>query len=180
MTLINDLKNICNNISGNVITIGLEYKTVESVILKNKSIVNLYEMNFNGKKKTKSNQKCREKGKVISIKKIKRIFKKKKIDYIVCNIEDISKFLRSFIKNSVYINKTKLYIYGTKGQIDVELLERRYKRYTNEIFITEYKDDVLIEIDNSSSRNNRFKDFWYHISDLVYDVMNFIGDILIG
>lgn len=180
MTLISELKTIGKDIKGNVITIGLEYKTVETAIDNNKNINNLYVMNFEGKKRTRKLEKGRKRAKIVSIKKFKKIFKKKRIDYIICNIEDVNKFLRFFIRNSVYINKNKLYIYGNKDNIDIELLQNRYKRYTSKIAVTNYDKDVLLEIDNSEAYNNYLKDFIYNICDLFYDIVNAIGDILIG
>ena len=179
MTLIEKLKNISKSISGNVIIIGLDYATVEDVIDKNDKINNLYIMNFKGKKRTRKIEKGYKRDKVISIKKIRKVFKKKKIDYIICNIDDVRKFLRSFIKNSVYINKNKLYIYGNNDNVDIELLENRYKRYTDDILITKYNNDILIEINNTNSYNNRLKDFCYHIFDIGYDIVDFIGNILV-
>lgn len=179
MTLIGDLKNACKNFSGNVLTIGLDFPTVDQVLEKNNMIKNNYVMNFNGKKRGKKQEKG-GRGKNVSIKKLKRIFKKKRIDYIICNIEDINRFLRTFIRDSVYINKNKLYIYGYKNKMDVELLEKRYRRYNTNIEIIEYEKEILMIIDNSSSKNNIFKDFIYNISDLGYSLVNLIGDILIS
>ena len=123
MTLVGELKKIAKDISGNVLTIGLDFPTVEQVLEQNEKIVKSYSMNFNGKKRTKKYEQG-QKGKTISIKKIRKIFKKKRIDYIICNIEDIEQFFRTFIRDSVYINKNKLYIYGNKNNIDLELLEK--------------------------------------------------------
>lgn len=180
MTLINDLKKVCKEISGNVITIGMDYKTVLDVLDKNEKIINLYSMQFNGKKRSRKKEKGRKRGKIVSIKKIRKIFKKKKIDYIICNIEDISRFLRTFIRDSVYINKTKLYIYGSKNNIDLELIEKRYNRYNVVINVTEYDKDVLVEIDNTKAFNNIFKDILYNIIDIFYSIYNAIGDLLIN
>lgn len=179
MTLISDLKDICKNISGNILIIGLDYPTVEQVLEKNIKIKNQYSMSFNGKKRAKTKERGRR-GKTISIKKIKKIFKKKRVDYIICNIEDISKFLRTFIRDSVYINKNNLYIYGKKSDMDIELLEKRYKRYNTKIEITEYDKEILISIDNSKSKNNKIKDIGYSFADLGYSIVNIIGDLLIN
>lgn len=179
MTLISDLKNISKNINGKVLVIGLENITVEQVLDKNENITELYTMKFNGKKKTKDKSGGRR-GKTISIKKIRKIFKKKRVDYIICNIEDISKFLRTFIRDSVYINKTKLYIYGTKENLDIELIEKRYKRYNTSIIVTKYNKDLLIEIDNTNAYNNKIKDMFYNICDIGYNMVNTIGDLLIN
>ena len=64
--------------------------------------------------------------------------------------------------------------------MDVELLEKRYRRYNTNIEIIEYEKEILMIIDNSSSKNNIFKDFIYNISDLGYSLVNLIGDILIS
>lgn len=180
MTLINDLKNICKEISGNVITIGIDYKTVLDELDKNEKIVNLYSMQFNGKKRSKKKEKGKKRDKIVSIKKIRKIFKKKRIDYIICNIEDINRFLRTFIRDSVYINKEKLYIYGSKNNIDLELIEKRYNRYNVTINITEYDKDVLVEIDNTKAFNNALKDIFYNVVDILYSIYNAIGDLLIN
>lgn len=180
MTLINDLKKISKEVSGNVITIGLEYKTVLDELDKNEKIKELYSMQFNGKKKIKNKEKGKKRNKVVSIKKIRKIFKKKKIDYIICNIEDINRFLRTFIRDSVYINKSKLYIYGSKNNIDLELIEKRYNRYNVIINVTEYEKEVLVEIDNTKAFNKLFKDIFYNIIDILYSIYNIIGDLLIN
>ena len=164
MTLISDLKNISKDVCGKVLVIGLENKTVEQVLDKNENITELYTMKFNGKKKIKDKTRGR----------------RGKVDYIICNIEDISKFLRTFIRDSVYINKTKLYIYGNKNNLDSELIEKRYKRYNTSITITEYNKDLIMEIDNSKAYNNKIKDMFYNISDIGYSIVNVIGDLLIN
>ena len=179
MTLISELKNICKSFSGNVLTIGLDFPTVDQVLEKNNNIKKNFIMSFNGKKHGKRYENG-GRGKTVSIKKIRKIFKKKRIDYIVCNIEDVERFLRTFIRDSVYINKNKLYIYGNKKDIDLELLEKRYGRYNTKIEVLEFEKEILITIDNSESKNNRIKDFFYNLSDLGYSLINLIGDLLIS
>lgn len=179
MTLVSELKNICKSFSGNVLTIGLEFPTVEQVLDKNSNINKSYSMMFNGKKRCKRQEKG-GRGKTVSIKKIRKIFKKKRLDYIICNIEDIDRFLRTFIRDSVYINKNKLYIYGNKKDIDLELIEKRYSRYNTKLEVLEFDKEILITIDNSEAKNNKFKDFFYNISDLGYSIVNIIGDLLIS
>lgn len=180
MTLINDLKKICKEIDGNIITIGLENKTVLDELEKNTKINNLYSMQFNGKKRSKKRERGKKKSKNVSIKKIRKIFKKKRMDYTICNIEDIERFLRTFIKDSIYISKKKLYIYGNKNSMDVELIEKRYKRYNVTINIIEYTKEILIEIDTTKAYNNFFKDAFYNIVDILYSIYNTIGDLLIN
>ena len=180
MTLISDLKNICKDISGNFVSIGLSYPTVESVIEKNPKIINGYILVFDGKKKGKGKKRTAKKNKRISIKKLRKAFKKKSVDTILCNYEDIKKYMRFFVKDSVYINYGKLYIYGKKEEYVLDDLEMFYNRYNTKINVTEYDSDFLVEIDNSLSKNKFFKDKIYKIKDTVIYYVNIIGDLMIG
>ncbi len=182
MTLINDLKNTCKNIKGTLLSIGLSYPTVESVIDKNNNITEGYLLVFDGKKKSKVKDKDGKnfKRKRFSIKKLRKTFKKKSVDTIILNYDDAKKYMRFFVKDSVYINRGKLYIYGKKEAYVVEDIESYYNRYDTKIEITEYDDQFLIEIDNSSAKNNWFKDKVYRIKDAISYYINAIGDILIG
>ena len=57
MTLVNDLKDICKDLKGTFLSIGLCYPTVESVIDKNKNITEGYLLVLEGKKKGKTRSK---------------------------------------------------------------------------------------------------------------------------
>lgn len=180
MTLVSDLKTICKGLQGTLISIGLSYPTVESVLDKNTNITNGYILTFDGKKKGRKKSKNDKKLKKISIKKLRKTFKKKTIDTIICRYEDIEKFMRYFVKDSVYINCGKLYIYGKKEEFVIEDIESYYKRYNTKIEITDYGDDFLIEIDNSNAKNKWLKDKLYKVKDTIIYYINTIGDIMIG
>ena len=84
------LLDVIKNMEGNVITIGIDDKLING-FKKNKK-VNVYEINksenvslFQRKKRKMSN------GKNINIKKLYKYFKKKSIDYIICDYEQITK-----------------------------------------------------------------------------------------
>ena len=119
----------------------------------------------------------KKKVKKISIKKLRKIYKKKNVDYIICNFEHITNFLNSFVKDSIYINKTKLYFYGN---VDKDLILKKYQRYDTKIDIKEYKDTCIIEIDNTNSKNNKIKEIKYTIVDGFNHVIEVIGDVLMG
>ena len=180
MTLISDLKSICKDLKGTLITIGLSYPTVESVLDKNKNITNGYVLEFSNKKRGKSKEKGVTKNKRISIKKLRKTFHKKSVDTIICYYQDIEKYMRFFVKDSVYLNCGKLYIYGKNSEFVIEDLESYYNRYDTKIVITKYDDEFLMEIDNSKSKNNWFKDKLYKIKDTVIYFVNIIGDIMMG
>lgn len=180
MTLINDLKKICKEATGSFVSIDLQYPTVTSILEKNPNIVNGYLLEFDGKKKGKGKNTKAKRSRNINIKKLRKTFKKKSIDTILCNYEEVQKYMRFFTKDSIYINKGKLYLYGKKEEYVLEDIESYYKRYKTNITITEYDKEFLIEIDNSQAKNNFIKDKIYSIRDLFVAIINFIGDIMIG
>lgn len=172
------LKEIMNNLSGNVIVIGLndEYS---KIIYKNNNVLNCDELNYykrSSKGNASSNESIKYK-KTINIKKIRKIYKKKSVDYIICNYSDISKFMNTFVKDSVHINKKKLYFFGN---VDVDFILKKYKRYNTKINTYNYKDGIIIEIDNSNAKNNILKEVFYKIIDSILTAVDVIGNILMG
>lgn len=162
---------------GNIIAVGIDRKLSET-LKKNKKI-NVYEINkadgialFQKKKRT-TNQ-----GKTINIKKLKKYFKNKSIDYIICSYEEISKYYKYFFKDSIYLNKKKIYFYVT-DDIDIDYINK-YKRYNGEINIKEFKTGKVIIVDNKNSKTNFFKNIIYFIVDTITNFLDFISNILVG
>ena len=170
-----NLYEIIASMKGSVLAIGLDEK-LATKIDKNDNILKCDILNYESKKDIDSNGK-KKKEKRINIKKLRKIYKKKKIDYILCNYEHISKYLNTFIKDSIYINKIKLYFYGV---VDEELIVKRYKRYNTKIEIKKFKDSIIIEIDTTNAKNNILKEFKYKLIDGFIKGIELIGDILMG
>lgn len=164
------MNNELKKLSGSILGIGLSEKE-QNMLEKNDNVVECYLLNSNG---TSSNN-SKGYSKTIDIRKIKKIFRKKSFDYIVCNFEELKPYLRSFIKNSIYLNRNKIYYYSIKD-FDLEELENRYKRYGSTI---ERKKSILI-IDNSNAKTNLFKNMFYHLCDLIYDTIEYIGKLLVN
>lgn len=170
-----ELIKLINSFKGNVLAIGIDDK-LSDAIDKNDLITNCDILNYVSSK-TDYEEVKQKKMKTIDIKKIRKIYKKKKIDYIICEYNQIEKYLNSFVKDSVYINSSKLYFYGNFNE---QLLLKKYKRYTNNINLIYHKKDVIIEIDNTNTKNNIFKEFFYKIIDGVSNLIEIIGDVLMG
>ena len=66
-------------------------------------------------------------GKNINIKKLYKYFKKKSIDYIICDYEQITKYYKYVFRDSIYLNNGKIYFYLNKN-IDMDYI-LKYKRY---------------------------------------------------
>ncbi len=165
----NKLKTIVKKLSGNVLGIGLS-EDLTTLIENNNNIIecNLLNSYVKGKFKKSFFKKT------IRIKKIRKVFKKKKIDYIVCNYDEISNYLNTFVKDSIYINKGKIYFYGN---VDIDLLKLKYGRYDVKINLVDKK---IIEIDTSLAKNNFFKDNYYRLVDFKNHLIEIIGDVLMN
>lgn len=174
------LKNI-KKFKGNVITISIKNSKIVKELMKNPNI-NLFDINESSNSSFfyRKNRKKLNNSKTINIKKLYKVFNKKSIDFIVCNVEEIKYYLKYFVKNSVYINCNKLYIYGKKDDIDIDILKKRYKRYNVKIKEINFDDEFILIIDNKNSKNKKIKEKFYFISDSIYNLVEFISNILIS
>ena len=163
-------------LSGNVLGIGVDQKIAE-IIQNNDRILNCDLINS---KISSVNTGKKEKQKKISAKKLRKIFKKKKVDYIICNIEEMKKYLKTFIRDSVYINKDILYIYNIKNNELKEELIKKYKRYNTKIEEIKDNENIILKIDNKESKTNKLKDIKYSIIDTAISTFNIISDLLMN
>ncbi len=171
------LLDIIKKMKGNVLTIGIDDKLLNC--FNNNSCVNVYTLDrakgiFGKSKKRRDN-----KGKTINIKKLKKYFHKKSLDYIVIDYSEIKDYIKYVIRDIVSLNNNKVYIYCDK-EVDIELLVKRFKRYKASSIIKEFKDNYVIEIDNGNSRTNWFKNKIYYIPDTGYNIIEFISNVLIS
>lgn len=174
------LEDVIKNIKGNIITICVDDKIVDYFNKNNN--VNLYSITpkTNTKNVFKKSKKMHtNKGKDINIKKLRKTINKKSVDYVFVNFNEIIGYYKYIIKDTIYINCNTLYLYFNKD-IDIDFIIKRYKRYNVKINITEYKNSYLLKIDNTKSCNNYFKDKIYFIRDTLYNIAEFIGNILVS
>ncbi len=174
------LLDIFKKIEGNVICVGIDYKLLDG--FKNNNHVNVYTIDQAkpGISVSKRKKRTTSSGKTINIKKLYKYFKRKSIDYIVCDSKEINDYLKYFIRDSIYLNNKKIYLYGNKDDIDIELLNKRYKRYKSILEVKEYKDSILLVIDTSKSRSNWFMNKIYFILDTLYNLVDFISNVLVS
>ena len=110
----NFILNEIKKMEGTLLGIGLHNEKFKAAINKNPKIIicNLLEEPHKsfGKKKFKVNERSRP----INIKKLRKIFHQKKTDNIICNLKTIKPFLKTFIKDSVYIKISPINIKGIR------------------------------------------------------------------
>ena len=168
---------IVDDMEGSLLGIGIDDELILEKIKQNDKINLCYILSNNGKigsKKFKLFK--RGKNKKINIKKLKKHFRKKSIDNILCDYSIIKKFRRSFISSSVYINRNKLYIYGDIK--DLNYLKEKYERYTKEIELIKNNKTFLLIVDNKKTKNKLLKDIFYRIADFFSDSLDYLTELL--
>lgn len=113
-----------------------------------------------------------------NLKKLRKSFQKKKIDNLICNYKYIQKITKYFVRDSVYLTRGSIYIYGEKDELSD--LENKYKRYTNKIENLEKGKKFLFIAYSGDSKNNKIQDIFYFIKDTFANLANFIANILIN
>lgn len=164
------MNDVIKKLSGKIIGIGLSLEMTKLIDENDKilecDLLDTYD------KKAEKNKKNFFNGKSLNIKKLRKYFKKKKVDYIICNYKVIYKYLNTFVNDSIYINNKKLYFFNVE---DNEFINK-YKRYNSKINIKK----EYIEIDNSLSKTNFFKDKFYRLIDFNKKLIELIGDLLMS
>lgn len=169
------LTDIVKKFSGNVVCIGVTDGAIVKRLNANKAVSvymierDLKKSIFSRRKKAKVNG-----GKKVNMKKLRKTFKKKSVDYIICNLNEVYDYFKYFIYDSVYINKKKLYIYGDSKYIDPNRLAKRFTRYRAKVEVTSSGNSFLIVVDNSSSHGNWLQSKWYILIDSFHN----LGDMI--
>lgn len=161
---------------GTLLGIGITSEKIKKAIENNKNITICNLLEKPEKQTNKKKLKIKNKTRTINIKKIKKTFRKKRIESIICNEEIITPFLKTFVRDSVYINKGKLYIYGKKQTL--ETIKEKYQRYTNDIQLIENKNSNILIINNKNTKNNKIKDIGYWWKDTATSFLDLLTLIL--
>ena len=172
------LLEIIKKIKGNVLCVGVDDKLLDGFARNN--LVNVYTIDKaqRGLGVAKSKKRNTGSGKTINIKKLYKYFKKSSVDCIICNAEEVNDYLKYFVRDSIYLDKKKIYIYGKKESTDIQLLEKRYQRYNAKVEIKEFKENVLFIINNENVKVNWFKNKCFFTQDTFYNFVEFISNVL--
>lgn len=170
----NELKIQIDHMDGKVLLIGNYDEEIQQLLLKKTAIVSCDQLikKENSKNNFPSNGK---KSKTLNIKNLRKKYKKKNLNYIIVNAEDIIPYKNRFIRDSIYITNKSIYLIGND-----DVLLAMYKRYSKQIEKIECLDGMIIKIDVSKSKNNKIKDFLYFVKDNLIDLGNTISDFLIS
>jgi len=167
----NELIKIIKQFNGSILGIGLDDYLIKELD-KNTCIKECNLLSNISKTKGKG----KGHNKTISIYKIRKFFKKKSIDFIICNYESIDRYLKTFVKDSIYLNSFKIYYYGS----NLDNLIKKYQRYNTKIEVIKKGKYTILEIDASMAKNNVFKELVYRFIDFINYIVELIGDILMS
>ncbi len=166
----NELKEIIKVMNGKLLLIGNYSNKLKEIIDNNENILFCDELTSNvvdgkGKGKTKR----------LNIKKIKKHYKKNKINNTIVNFEEVKEYKNTFVKDSTYITKGNIIVIDKNSD---ETIFNMYKRYTKDIKIINCLDGRIFVINSSKAKNNKIKDMYYFIHDLIIDIFDTIGNLL--
>lgn len=174
-----EIKRLCQiakKLKGNVLVIGITEESILKALEENQNILNCNLLNV-----TLSNNKTQSSGKKknFNIKHLRKKFHHKKVDAIICNIKEIYPYIKTFIKDSVYINSGKIYFYGEK-KFQLEKIKKKYQRYGSNIEITFMDLYFFLTVSNEHSDTNKIKDVYFLVQDFFEWLYETIGDLLIN
>jgi hypothetical protein len=160
---------------GNTLLLGVDDNKIITNLKKNKKI-SLYEIEIFTKRKLFSKDKAKENetGKKVNIKKFRKIFKRKSIDNIIINLDNMYDYYKYMASNSIYVCNNKIYIYGNKELVTTSSIVKKFKRYNTKIEVITKDNDYLVIIDSSKAKYNLFKDKFY----IVIDTFINLGDMI--
>lgn len=165
-----------NNMKGSLLGIGIDDTSLLDAIENNDNIDLCYILSNGGTKNKKFKLFKRGRTKKIKIKKLKKYFRKKSIDNILCDYNVVKKYYKSFVPNSIYLNKGKLLIYGNIKEL--EKIKEKYERYTGEIKIKKSNKSFLLIMNNKNAKINIIKTNYYKIKDTFSDVLDYLTEFL--
>ena len=169
--IIDDIKSF----KGNVVSIGIDDSKIKRAFEKNNQI-NVLELNIPEKRKLFSSRKKfkNSKGKSIKIKKFRKFFEKKSVDYVLIDSNKIYDYFKYMASNSIYICKNKIYIFGNSDYVTAKTVARKFERYKTTIERIQIDNDYLVIVDCSKAKYNYFKEKFY----LVIDSFHNLGDMI--
>ena len=173
--LISDIKNF----EGNVLCISVYDNKVLNAINKNNKI-NAYELKREEKRKILKGRKRvkMSNGKSVKIKKFRKLFKKKSIEYIIIDINNVFDYFKYMAPNSIYTCNTKVYLYGDSEYLTAKDVTKKFKRYKVDVESIQIENNFLVIVDVTKAKFCRIKELFYIIIDSFIDLGDFISYFL--
>ncbi len=164
-----------DTLKGNVLCICVNDNKITKSLNKNKN-VNFFEFSrsekrklFSKRKKVKLNNE-----KKVNIKKFRKVFKKKKIDYIIIDVNNIYDYFKYMAANSIYVCSKKVYLYGKSDFITASSVAKKFERYKAKVECIQDNDEYLVIANVKKTKYSRGKEILY----LIIDTFINLGDMI--
>lgn len=164
------LKKEIKSFSGNVLGIG---DIKDELVKKLNDNDAIYELNILSNKSYNIGS-TSGKSKKISIRNLRKM-KKKHVNYLLVDYDNIDEYINTFIKDSIYI--TKDYIYFVTNNKKIKNLYNRYDVDINEI---KCSNKNIYVVNTKRAKNNKFKEFLYSIIDFITHIIDLITRMLLS
>ncbi len=166
----NELKKIIASLHGKILIMGFKEPFIKEEVDKNNKIITCDLLNPLDTKKVK-----KEQGPQLKVTELKPKYKKKGLDYILINYQNLSKYFKYFIHDSVYLCKNKIYIFNYNEKIIND-----YKRYKVNSIVKKGNDGNVLVISPKGVKINKIKVTFYFIKDTIIEIRDKIGDFLVS
>ena len=170
--MIEEIKKIIKSLEGSVIAFGFKTDKFKTILNSNSKITTFDVLDEISKKQKKQKGKT----KTININNLRKKYKKKKTNTILIDVDAMKKYMIYLIKETIYIGKDTIYLFGTKENVEKYL--NKYKRYNITTNQKQYNEKLIVEIDIKNTKNNIIKDKLYIIKDKLEDFLSLLSDIL--
>lgn len=120
-----------------------------------------------------------KKMKPFNFKKVRKTFQKKKKDIVIGNIEELERYFKTFVADSIYITKGSIYLFTYNKDYDFDLLHRQYSRFVSQSKSETCLDGIVFIVEVNNAKNHFWKEKIYYVTDIVINVVDAIGDALI-
>lgn len=164
--LIKKLKEMINDMTGNVLGINVKEKDIIDYIVGNNKIC---QFNLLSEKNKQNISSSKTKKKKVYVADLKNKFS---VDYIICNYDSLKKYKKTLIKDSLVIAKKKVIFY-TYDKENLELIND-YKKYIVKTNLIQCIDGQIFVIDNRTLNKGVIAKLKY----ILNEIYNLIGDIM--
>lgn len=171
----NELKTILSSLQGNILMIGNYDSKITDIVNKNSNILfcDILSNTDDNKFTSSDNDKKQKK---VNIRKLRKRYKKNKLNYLIADEEQIKDYKNTFVKDSIYIASKKIYIIPSTQNVTF----RMYQRYSKKIEVIECLDGKIIEVNIENVKSNKLNDAIYNIIESLLELIEFIGNVLIN
>ena len=92
------------------------------------------------------------------------------------NVDVMDHYMIYLIKETIYIGKNTLYLFGNKDKVNYYL--NKYRRYKISYDLKEYNNNMIAYIDITKAKNKKIRDRLYIFSDKIESFVNLLIDVL--